>query len=203
MKTKFIAAGLLAAMVLTIGMIPAIAQQPEEMTPEMAEMMAKWNAIKTPGEPHKKFADVVGKWTATAKFWMDPAAPPTESQGSAEFKLILGGRYLVQEYSGDWMGETFHGMGISAFDNFRQEYVDVWMDDMGTGIFVTHGTADASGKVITSKGMMDDPMSGRKDVATRSVFTMVDKDTQKMEMFAIDASGKEVQAMEILYKRQK
>ena len=203
MKTKFITTGLLAAMVLTIGMIPAFAQQPEEMSPEMAAMMAKWNEIKTPGEPHKKFAEVAGKWTATAKFWMDPAAPPSESQGTAEFKTIFGGRYLVQEYTGDWMGETFHGMGITGFDNFRQEYVDLWFDDMSTGIYVSHGTADSSGKVVTAKGMMDDPMSGRKDVPTRSVATTIDKDTQTMEMYTADPLGKEFKSMEIVYKRQK
>jgi hypothetical protein len=203
LKTKFITTGLLTATILISSVLPVAAQKPEEMDPQMAAMMAKWAEIKTPGAPHKKFEEMTGKWSATAKFWMDPSAPPSESKGTAEFKTILGGRYLVQEFTGDWMGQTFHGMGITAFDNFRQEYIDLWFDDMGTGIFISRGADDPAGKVITCKGMTDDPMTGQKDIPTRSVSTTVDKDTHTMEMYATGPDGKEFKSMEMTYKRLK
>ncbi len=199
MKTRFIATGLIAATLLIAGAIAAHAQEAVDMT----AMMAKMEQVKALGEPHKKFAEMAGTWSVAAKFWMDPSAPPVESNGTSEFKTILGGRYLVQNLTAEMMGEPFHGMGITAFDNLRQEYVDLWLDDMGTGIYVSRGPASEDGNVITCTGTMDDPMSGQKDIPTRSVSTTVDKDTHKMEMFATGPDGTEFKTMEVIYTRMK
>ena len=79
----------------------------------------------------------------------------------------------------------------------------MWIDNMGTGMYVSHGTANENGDVITLQGSMDDPMSGRKDVPTRSVSTTVDENTHKMEMFATGPDGTEFKTMEVVYTRQK
>jgi hypothetical protein len=204
MKHRVPLVGLVVVCLLLVAAIPAFAQEGEmTMDSAMAAMMAKWEAFKTPGEPHAGFEKLVGTWTATTTFWTTPDAPPTTGEGTAEFKTILGGRYLVQEYTGDFQGETFHGMGITAYNNFRKEYEDIWIDDMGTGIFTSRGNFDESGKVLTMRGKADDPMSGRKDVPVRNVMTHTDENTQKMEMYGADPSGKEFKSMEIVYTRKK
>ena len=126
-------------------------KKPEkQMDPQaMMEMYAK---LATPGEPHKLFASLAGSWTTKTKEWMEPGKPPTESTGSAEMKMVLDGRFLQQEFTGQMMGQPFSGIGIDAYDNLRKKYVTTWMDTMGTGIFMMEGTASADGKTITLKG---------------------------------------------------
>lgn len=203
MKIRVITVGLLTVALMAWCVMPALAQEGDTMDPQMAEMMAKWETIKTPGPQHAMLAKMVGTWDAVAQFWMDPSQPPMESKGTAEFKMILGGRYLQQDLTAVWMGQTMHGIGVTAYDNFRQEFIDLWFDDMGTGIYISRGTANDKGDVLTFQGKMDDPMTGQKDVPTRSVSTMVDENTHKMEMFSTGPDGTEFKTMEVVYTRKK
>src|SRR5262249_31476820 len=57
----------------------------------MEEAMAKYC---TPGAQHQTLAKLEGKWTTSTKMWMDPGQPPTTSDGTAEFTMVLGGRFL-------------------------------------------------------------------------------------------------------------
>lgn len=175
---------------------------PETMSPEMAAKMEQWAKFAQPGEGHKHFARLAGKWSAAVKFWFTPDAPPSESVGSAEFRLIFGGRFLVQEFKGRAMGQPFEGQGLTGFDNFRQEYISTWIDSMGTCLMITRGTAGADGNTIDYRGTHDDPATGRKDVPMRSVARFEGDDTHIVEMYCTDPSGKEFQNMEIVYKRQ-
>jgi hypothetical protein len=204
MKIRVPAVSLIVAGLLLCTAIPAVAQEGEmTMDSAMAAMMAKWQEFKTPGKPHEGFKELVGTWSAKSMFWMTPDAPPSTSEGTAEFKTILGGRYLVQDFAGSYEGETFHGMGITAYNNFQKRYTDIWIDDMGTGVFISHGNFDESGKVLIMKGTVDDPMMGRADVPVRNVMTHVDENTYKMEMYTVDPTGREFKSMEVVYTREK
>jgi hypothetical protein len=116
-------------------------------------MMELWKKLGTPGEPHKHFATLVGSWTTKTNEWMEPGKPPTESDRTAEMKMLLDGRFLYQEFNGTLMGQPFQGVGIDAYDNMTEKYVTAWMDTMGAGIFIMEGTAEADGKTITLKGL--------------------------------------------------
>ena len=69
--------------------------------------MERYKKLATPGEPHKLLASLAGSWTTKTKEWMEPGKPPVESTGSAEMKMLLDGRFLQQEYSGQMMGQAF------------------------------------------------------------------------------------------------
>lgn len=92
---------------------------------------------------------------------------------------------------------------LTAFDNFRQEYINTWIDSMGTCLMISRGTASADGNVINYQATMDDPATDRKDLPMRSVARFEGDDTHIVEMYCTDPSGKEFQNMEIVYKRQK
>src|SRR5262249_13987865 len=51
----------------------------------------------TPGPQHKELAALAGKWTARTRVWENPDANPVEFSGDAEYKMILGGRFLELE----------------------------------------------------------------------------------------------------------
>lgn len=203
MNTKTLLYGLIFVLALGLGANQAAAQPADAGQPDMAAMMKMWEEMGAPAEQHQKLAEMVGTWDAEVSMWMEPSAPPMTSTGVGTFSLMLGGRYLRHDFEGSAMGRPFKGLGITGYDKFRQEYFDLWFDDMSTGMMLTRGVPDSTGNVVHYTGKMDDPMSGRKDIPSRTVLTRIDGDTCKMEMFAADESGNEVKAMEIVYKRRK
>jgi hypothetical protein len=92
---------------------------------------------------------------------MEPGKPPTESNGTAEMKMLLDGRFLYQEFNSQMMGQPFSGIGIDAYDNMTKKYVTAWMDSMGTGIFIMEGTASPDGKPLRSRVPILNPAAGR------------------------------------------
>jgi Protein of unknown function (DUF1579) len=180
---------------------PALAKDKKGEKPmDPQAMMEMWKKLGTPGEPHKLFATLAGSWATTTKEWMEPGKPPTESTGTAEMKMLLDGRFLQQEFTGEMMGQPFSGIGIDAYDNLRKRYVTVWLDSMGTGIFLMEGTGSADGKTITLKGSHPEPGGGH--MTHRAIWKIIDHDTQTFEMYGAHGHGKEMKNMEITYKRK-
>lgn len=184
--------------------VAAISQEKEAKGPEMDKdaMMKVWKEIATPGAHHDILTKLAGSWETTSKAWMEPGAPPEETQGTAEFKMVLGGRFLQQEATGEMMGQPFSGMGLTGYDNFKKQYTMLWVDDSGTAMYTAEGTPDATGKIITFKGKSDDWMTGKKDQPVKYVSTIVDNDTQLFEIYGYQ-DGKEMKMMEMTYKRKK
>ena len=60
-------------------------------------MMEVYTKLGTPGAPHKVLASMAGSWNTKVKSCMEPGKPPTESAGTSEQKMILGGRFLSQD----------------------------------------------------------------------------------------------------------
>ena len=167
---------------------------------DMAEMMKVYQKMATPGAPHELLASMTGSWNTRTKTWMEPGNPPMESNGTCEQRMLLGGRYLQQEFTGDMMGTTFNGIGITGYDNHKERFVSTWMDSMSTGIFFFEGTAGPDGRTITQTCRYDDPVKG--PVKWRSVTKIVDHNTHLFEMFITDKSDKEEKMMEITYTRK-
>jgi hypothetical protein len=163
---------------------------------EMKAMMA----AASPGETHKMLAKSVGSWTASVTMWMQPGAPPTTSMATATNVMIMGGRYLRSTNKGNMMGMPFEGEGITGYDNLKKQFVNSWVDNMGTGIMTMAGSWDEASKSITYTGSMMDPASG-KDAAFREVWRFTDDNHQVMEMYNM-VEGKEIKAMEIKYTRK-
>ena len=170
--------------------------------PSEAEMMKAWVDYATPGEPHKLLARYEGTWKAVVKSWGDPSKPPEVSEGTMESRMVLGGRYLADRYEGTAMGQPVTGIGMTGYENYRKHFFGTWFDSMGTGFMSTTGTLDASGKVMTSWGTMDDP-AAKKSVKVKIVGTWIDDDFHRFEMFTPGPNGKLVKSLEMLYQRQK
>jgi hypothetical protein len=115
--------------------------------------------------------------------------------------MLLGGRFLQQEFTGEMMGSPFTGIGFTGYDNHTKRYVSTWMDSMGTAIHFFEGTASADGKTITQEGRSDDPVRG--PLTWRSVTRIVDENMLVFEMFIADKKGKEEKMVEITYTRKR
>jgi len=163
-------------------------------------IMEIYKKAGTPGDHHKLLARLEGSWTTRTRGWMEPDKPPMESTGTSEQKLILGGRYLRQEYSGDMMGAPFTGISFLGYDNHTKKYQSIWIDSMSTGIYLFEGTASSDGKTITQKCSYDDPVKG--PCLWRTVTRIKDDGSQEFEMYLTPKGGKEEKMMEMTVTRK-
>ena len=195
--THFTLIGL--CLVLSASVAMAKDKEPAQQM-DMQAMMDTYKKLAIPGEPHKQLASLAGSWTTKTKEWMDPSKPPMESTGTCEEKVLLDGRFLQQECTGDMMGQPFTSIGVTGYDNFTKKYVTTWMSSMGTGIFVMEGTGSADGKTITLHGSHKDPMGG--DMKHHALWKFVDANTQTFEMYGAHGNDKDMKMMEITYNRK-
>jgi hypothetical protein len=163
-------------------------------------MMETYKKLATPGEPHKQLASLAGSWTTKTKSWMEPGKPPLESTGACEYQVLLDGRYVQQQCTGEMMGQPYTGIGTHGYDNVSKKYVTTWIDSMGTGIFFMDGTASPDGKTVTLQGSHADPFEGT--MKHRAVWKFVDANTQLFEMYGEHGHGEEMKMMEITYSRK-
>jgi hypothetical protein len=166
---------------------------------EMAAMMEAFMKAATPGPQHAQLATWDGRWTLVVKHWMDPNMPPQESDATSTFKMLMDGRYLLENVDGTTPMGPFQGMGITAFDNVSQQFVNLWMDSMGTGVMISHAPA-GDGAAIQYRGEYNNPMTGGPS-KVRSEMLYVGADERTFTMWE-DRDGSEVKTMEISYKRE-
>lgn len=118
MRFTFVSLTCLALALLASPVVAKEKNQAKQMDPQaMIEMYQK---LATPGEPHKQLASLAGSWTTKTKEWMEPGKPPTEAAGSVEMKMLLDGRFLQQDFTGEMMGQPYTGMGITGYDNLHK-----------------------------------------------------------------------------------
>ncbi len=182
------AAAILAAMTVS-------PQDPAEMEQMWADAMAKYGA---PSAEHEMLAKREGSWRCTTKMWMAPGAPPEEHEGEATMQMIMGGRYLFQQFNMTFNGMDFEGAGLTAYDRMSGEYQSIWVDNMSTAILWSTGK-EKNGQCVM-KGKSPDMMTG-KYVPMRTVERMVDDNTFVMEMYMPGEGNKDFKSMEITYTR--
>lgn len=173
-------------------------------TPEMNAEMEAWMKAMAVGPEHNKMAAMVGKWDHVSKHRMAPEAPWEESKGTTEFKSMMGGRFIAQDVKAPPMfpgTPPFEGFGLSGFDNVTKKYVSIWVDNLGTGMMVSYGTADATGNVVTYASEYPDPMTGKMK-KIKSITRFKDAKSHAFEMYDTGADGKEYMMFEVTYTKK-
>lgn len=204
MKVRYLA-------VLSFGLAlaaPAAAQDkssaaPPAMSAEQQAMMDAWKKASTPGDPHRQLvSQFEGTWTTRQSMWMEPGKDPIVETGKSVNTAVFDGRQIRMDYSGQFMGQPFQGLGFSGYDNVKGKYVSSWMDNMSTGLFVSEGEYDPATKTYTYRSQMPDPMKPGTLVPVRDTVRIVDADHHVFEMYET-RDGKEAKTMQIEYTRAK
>ncbi len=167
---------------------------------ENPEFMTAMMAASSPGAPHAEIAKAAGEWNVASKMWMDPQAPPIDAAGTAKSRMVLGGRYLMEEFKSNFMGMPYEGLMLQGYDNLKQEYFTIWMDNFSTWPSISTGQIDKDGKFL-STGIMKD-ISTPAGRPSKFLVQGKDKDTSLFEMFDHTPTGDEYKSFEMLYKRK-
>ena len=170
--------------------------------PDSATIAKAWENYATIGEAHNRMAKDNGIWNEDLTSWPHAGAEPMKMKMTAEIKTIYDGRYQEAIHKGEFMGMPFEGKSTLAYDNATNKYISTWIDNMSTGILVLRGNYDEATKTYTMEGENVDPVT-KKMKKMREVITMVDENTQKMEMYDTGYDGKEFKNMEIIMTRKK
>jgi hypothetical protein len=169
--------------------------------PDSATIAKAWQEYATPGEQHALLAKDNGVWIEEMTFWEYAGAEPSKMTMTAESKMIMGGKYQEMTHKGDMYGMPFEGRSTFGYNNAEGKYVSTWIDNMSTGIMVMKGTYDAPTKTYKMIGEVIDPIT-KKPKTSRETITIIDDNTQKLEMFDVGFDGKEFKNMEITLKRK-
>ena len=156
-------------------------------------------AAMAPGPQHEHLAKLAGKFDIELKYRMSPDQEWMTNPYVAQREMVMDGRHLKEIVEGDFMGQTFSGQALISYDNIREEYVNVWIDNMGTGVMVSTGTADDSG-AITFEGTHSDPWTMNKNAWAKSVMSA---DGNLYEAFLKTPDGTEFKHMSIVYTRKR
>lgn len=181
----------------------SVLEQPEEKSSsgksetDKAEAIKKMEAAGTPGPGHKALEAFVGEWKAEVKCWEELGAEPNVSEGTSKASWTLNGHFLEEEFNGEMMGKPFTGLTLMGYDNIKQTFNTVWVSDMQTAIFTSEGKGTNDNKVITLTGKSDCAATGRKDMAVKSVYRVINPDKHIFEMF-----NDGTKSMEITYTRK-
>lgn len=169
------------------------------MSEEQAAMMQKFMEVGTPGEPHDKLAEMAGMYDLEIRSYMDPGGEPTVSEGTAE-RTMMFDRHLEEKVTSDMMGHTFHGVGMTGYDNVTGTYWSTWFDSMSTGLIQMTGDWDGDKKVWVWKGEAPDPLSGGMKPMKVLVYPT---DTGERSEFYEPFGGEDmVKTMEIVYTKK-
>jgi hypothetical protein len=167
---------------------------------DSATMMKAWMDFATPGVMHKWMAKSDGNWSGEVKSYMNPGQPPVTSTANVVSKTIMNGLYQTSDYSGSMMGQPFMGHGILAYDNAKKQFINTWIDNMGSGVIVMTGSYNEGTKTLSLKGTQTDPLTG-KDSMIREEIQFPDDNTQNFTMWG-EMGGKEQIFMEAIFKRK-
>jgi hypothetical protein len=150
----------------------------EDAPPSAAEMKEAFLKLGQPGEEHRRMKALVGEWNVLSKM-TDFDGKVVETQGRASISMVLGDRYLRQEYTSTYEGKPFVGRGLMAYDNGSKRWSHSWIDSMSTGMSVGDGEETVRGKVWKFKSTFYGP--GGTPMTMHSTLTLVGPDEMTME----------------------
>ena len=154
-----------------------------------------------PNAHHQQLLGFVGSWEIISRVWMSPGQAPVETKGSAEKHMVLGGRFLQENFTGTMMATPFVGQGLTGYDNAKKRYVSIWVDTLSTAVLCSEGTMAADDKQLVLTGSGFDPATGQ-DKSFLQVIHIDSNQSHSFEWFEPGADGKETKLFEVIYTRK-
>jgi Protein of unknown function (DUF1579) len=142
----------------------------------------------------------VGSWDATIESTGRDGKPITSSAKSTV--KLSGGRWLVSDFDGTFMGAPFIGHEVLGYDPIAKKFVLNWVDSMATSFATGEGLYNPQTKTLTLTVTGRDDSTG-KMATWRQVDIWKDADHHDWSLRALSPKdAKEQIQMTIRYRRQ-
>jgi Protein of unknown function (DUF1579) len=143
---------------------------------------------------------MAGDWEAHARFWtwQNPSAPPMGCTATVNAKMIMGGRFLLQNVEGYCKDQPVEAIGVIGYDNATGRYEAVSFDNRGTSMSLHLGEMNEAGDIVLRSSYKDQGTG--QTVDRRTVRTLI-SEREWVECAYESRNGDERKVMEIRARR--
>jgi hypothetical protein len=158
--------------------------------------------------PHQHLARMAGEWEGSYRLWFEPDMLAAESAQRGTLRAVLGGRFLLHEYTWDFDGRSHAGIALYGYHIDERRWECAWVDSFHTGSSIMYsvspGHADVDTvaerfSVLGSYGDGQTPPGPRW--GWRTAIEQPDDDSLVIVMTNIAPDGREGRAVEVNYAR--
>lgn len=100
--------------------------------------------------PHSALRELAGSYVGTAKTWFQPGVLGDESPIEGTLRLVLGGRFLLHEYTSAIGGDAVEGMAFYGYQLQRSRWEAAWIDNAHNGSAIMFSSGHA--RIFSVKG---------------------------------------------------
>ncbi|MFO0839235.1 MAG: DUF1579 family protein [Phycisphaerae bacterium] len=150
------------------------AQSAEES--RYAEIAKAFADAAATGPRHADLERYLGEWDVAFVYKMVPGRT-TEEKGTATFRWLIEGRWLIEELDANFSGRPFKGFNLIGYDNLKKQYVGCWVDSMSTSMILASGAMDPSNSLLTTYSELDDLARNMRGKIMQSTTRFVDEKT--------------------------
>jgi hypothetical protein len=140
-------------------------------------------------DEHQWLQRFVGKWVTKSRAEMEPGQEAVEGSGTIVSRSI-GGRWLVNEMTGEMAGFKFIGIQTIGYDAAKKQYVGSWVDSTNDFMWQYKGSVDKDGKVLTLEAEGPDMHLGNKMRQYRDVYEFKTDDEIAVSSLVLNDDGK-------------
>jgi hypothetical protein len=180
-----------------VALVGATAAVTATVLPQQADSKDTWTKYCVRCLQHGVLDQAAGKWEHRVKVYESAKAEAGEAVLTADYRWIYGGRYLVGEYDGFVGGEVFNAKEVLGYDNFRQEFWSIWLDNSSTTYALSRGKYDEKTKTLTFEGTQDNLERGVRDEKFRIVYQFAGPSEMSIEIHRPGPDGKLAKAVEV------
>lgn len=154
--------------------------------------------------PHQHLGRMAGDWEGTYRLWFEPDMLAAESTQRGSLRGVLGGRFLLHEYSWDFDGRSYAGIALYGYHIDERRWECAWVDSFHTGSSIMFSVSPEvvvaeRFSVLGSYGDGQTPPGPRW--GWRTEIEQPDDDHLVILMTNIAPDGREGQAVEVRYAR--
>lgn len=161
----------------------------------------KWKRVRAPGTEHELLRELEGEWSVAIRF--HGGEEPFETRGTASKRLSHGGRFLVEELTGqvhapDKAGvmrpEPYTATRILGYDRYKRAWVGTFVENQNTHLLAFAGVArpGTEGRELVLFGLGDEPMLELHDTTLQHVLRVSGADRHVWEVSAMAAAGRRI-----------
>ena len=172
--------------------------QNESPGESMAKMLKLGEELATPNENHLFLKKLTGDWVTTSSIMNMP-----EEVGAATNEMIFGDRFLEGSYGGTFMGVRYTGRMTVGYDNYKNKFVAVFIDTLGTSMRTAEGMLDHSKTTLSLWGTMDEWMTNEHDKPVMYRYNIIDHDHFDLEIHDLGKVPGETTVIKMVFKRLK